>query len=84
MTTLREALERIKGGHFSGASTLAIAGDWHAMFDALQSIAAQALADNPVDADKREKIARALDRMTEPGTRTIDEIVDAIIAELDQ
>jgi len=41
---LREALEKIEGGSFPGASTLAINGDWKGIVDQLQSIARTALA----------------------------------------
>jgi hypothetical protein len=40
---MREALERIKGGHFPGASNLAIAQDWWGFTNQLQLIARQAL-----------------------------------------
>lgn len=38
------ALEAIEGGSFAGAGTLAIAGDWQAMFNCLQAIARAAIA----------------------------------------
>lgn len=41
---LEDALTRIAGGSFPGASTLAIAGDWHGFIDSLQDIARAALA----------------------------------------
>jgi len=40
---LRVALEAIEGGSFPNASTLAIAGDWKAMYEALQTLARNAL-----------------------------------------
>lgn len=40
---LRGALEAVEGGSFPGASTLAIAGDWKGMYEALQTVARNAL-----------------------------------------
>lgn len=41
---LVKALEDIRGGHFDGASTLAVSGSWKLMVERLQKIAAAALA----------------------------------------
>jgi L-asparaginase II len=92
MTTLREALERL---------TTALHRCDHAGWDGsctphlnveaadLRSLlAAQALADNAVDADKRERIARMI--METPDADKAGQwwkacqIADVIIAELDQ
>lgn len=43
ISTAIKALQAIAGGHFPGASTLAIAGDWRAMYQQLQLIAKTAL-----------------------------------------
>lgn len=40
---LMDALEAIARGNFSGASTLAVTGDWHGIVDRLQEIARNAL-----------------------------------------
>lgn len=41
---LLEALDRISGGSFPNASTMAITGDWHGFAESLQMIARSALA----------------------------------------
>lgn len=50
---LVKALERIRGGHFKGAGTLAVNGDWKAIVENLQAIARQALSVTSPDTAER-------------------------------
>ena len=76
--TLREALERIVG---INADQPVGAGDGDLCV--VQSIAARALADKPVAADKRERIARIVGAVAANGSLS-GWAVNKIIAELDQ
>ena len=42
---LEEALRKIAGGHFEGASRMAVEGDWKNMYREVQKIAVKALDD---------------------------------------